>query len=119
MLARCCWKVQPFLYQAAPMQGGSMHKLLISSLDNERVKEVVHLRDRHHRDKLGLFLIEGYREILRAVEGGIAFERIFISPELFLGENEPELISRCNTKVLETTPKVFQKMSYRDRPDGL
>ena len=95
---------------------------MITSLDNEKVKEVVHLRDRHFRDKLNLFLIEGYRELLRALEGKVGLVRLFICPELFLGENEPELIQRAKhagCDIIETSSKVFHKMSYRDRPDGL
>jgi TrmH family RNA methyltransferase len=95
---------------------------MITSLDNDKVKEVVHLRDRSQRDKLKLFLIEGYREMLRALEGKAPLVRLFICPELFLGENEPELISRAKKagcEIIETSAKVFYKMSYRDRPDGL
>ncbi len=95
---------------------------VITSLDNEKVKEVVHLRDRHHRDKLSLFLIEGYRELFYAIEAKMPLTRLFICPELFLGENEPALIAnakKLGAEVIETTPKVFAKMSYRDRPDGL
>ncbi|MBS0635046.1 MAG: RNA methyltransferase, partial [Verrucomicrobia bacterium] len=68
---------------------------MITSLDNDRVKEVVHLRDRHSRDKLSLFLIEGYRELLRALDGKQPILRLFICPELFLGENEQALIKRA------------------------
>ena len=96
--------------------------LLITSPDNERIKEVVHLRDRNSRDKLELFLIEGYRELLRALDGKAPLMRLFICPELFLGENEPELIQRAiatGCQIIETSVKVFHKMSYRDRPDGL
>jgi RNA methyltransferase, TrmH family len=94
----------------------------ISSLQNPRIKQVVHLREKHARDKTGLFLIEGYREILRAADAGQPVETLFICPELFLGANEPFLIQRLESKkvkVLTCTAKVFEKMSYRDRPDGL
>lgn len=96
--------------------------MMITSLDNERVKEVVHLRDRHFRDKLNLFLIEGYRELLRALDAKAPLTRLFICPELFLGNNEPELIQKAKkagAEIIETNSKVFHKMSYRDRPDGL
>ncbi len=99
-----------------------MTSLLITSLENERVKEVVHLRDRRSRDTLKLFLIEGYRELLRALDGKAPLVRLFICPELFLGANEPDLINRAKQagcEIIETSVKVFHKMSYRDRPDGL
>lgn len=95
-----------------------MHTLLSSS-ENSHVKEAIHLRDRRYRNKTGLFLIEGYRELLRAQEANVAIDRVFICPELFLGSNEQTLISNFKAKVFTCTPKIFSKMSYRDRPDGL
>ncbi len=94
----------------------------LSSLQNPRVKQVIHLRERRERDKSGLFLIEGYREILRAVDARQPIQTIFICPQLFLGTNEEALIQRLvagRAAVVSCTEKVFQKMSYRDRPDGL
>ena len=40
----------------------------ITSLQNPRVKQLVKLRDRRPRDETGVFLVEGYREIRRALE---------------------------------------------------
>lgn len=94
----------------------------ITSIHNPLVKQVLHLRDRHERDKTGLFLIEGYREILRATDAGWKFETLLTCSDLFLGSNESALIQRIasrETPVITTVEKVFQKISYRDRPDGL
>ena len=100
----------------AVLRGG----VRINSLQNSRVKEVVKLRDRRHRDRTGKFLIEGYRELLRAAEAGMEIDELFTCPELFLGENEQQLIESLQAKVHMTCDStVFQKMSYRDRPDGL
>lgn len=100
----------------------SIDSVHISSVQNPKVKHVLHLRDRHERDKTHQFIIEGYRELLRAIDAGWHVETLFICPDLFLGTNEPTLIQRMtkqNTQVLSCTPKVFEKISYRDRPDGL
>ncbi len=91
----------------------------ITSLQNPKVKAVVSLRERREREKSHLFLIEGYREIKRAVIAKRQIETLFICPELFLGENEEELIRESNAQVLECSKEVFAKISYRDRPDGL
>ena len=50
----------------------------ISSLQNPRVKQLVRLRDRRPRDEAGVFLVEGYREIRRALEKGVALQEIYI-----------------------------------------
>ena len=94
----------------------------ISSLQNPKIKELIKLRDRSYRDKTDQFLIEGYREILRAAEAQFPLKALFICPELFLGTNENALIQQLeerNTLIFSCTDKVFQRISYRDRPDGL
>lgn len=92
---------------------------LITSLQNEGVKGAVKLRERREREKSDLFLIEGYRELLRAIDGGMEIERLYTCSELFLGSNEGALIARAGGEVLECNEAVFRKLSYRDRPDGL
>ena len=96
--------------------------MILSSLQNPRVKDVVKLRQRSHRDEAGLMLIEGYREILRAIENRHYPTQLFTCPALFLGENEPTLIARCasaGAEVIECSAAVFEKLAYRDRPEGL
>lgn len=96
--------------------------LLLTSLKNARVKEVIRLRKRSHRDKAGLFIVEGYRELLRAVDNDGQAVTLFYCPELFQGENEQALIDRCRQRgceCLRCMDTVFQKMAYRDRPEGL
>lgn len=92
--------------------------MIITSLQNPKVKEACALWDRRDREKRQLFLIEGYRELARAVGAGYPIEYAFICEELFLGENEPQLIEKF-PQVYKVNEKVFRKLSYRDRPDGL
>ena len=105
------------------MQGGCMDPdLLITSLQNQKVKDTVRLRERGVREKTQMFLIEGYRELLRAFENGHPVETLFVCESLFLGVNEPKLISQLKNKgatILFCSEPVFKKLSYRDRPDGL
>ncbi|MFQ5654344.1 MAG: RNA methyltransferase substrate-binding domain-containing protein, partial [Planctomycetota bacterium] len=95
----------------------------LTSLKNPRVVRAVRLRDRRPRERQGLFLIEGYRELRRAIERGLPFEELFICEELYLGENEPALVERaereCGAEVIPVTPQVFERIAYRDRPEGL
>jgi RNA methyltransferase, TrmH family len=96
--------------------------LEITSLQNPKMKNAVRLFDRKARDESGLFLIEGYRELSRAVDASIEIVSLFICPILFLGENEQSLIDKAlkgGADIFSCDPKVFKKLSYRDRPDGL
>ncbi len=94
----------------------------ITSPTNPQIKELVRLRDRRHRDRSGAFLVEGYRAVSRAVDANIELERLYISPDLFLGPNEDQLIDRvagAGTPVIEVAVEPFRKAAYRDRPEGL
>lgn len=93
--------------------------LKITSLQNPKVKEVVRLRDRKAREETDRFLIEGYRELKRAIDAGRKVKTLFFCPAFFLGVNEQALIAQANTETIECTEEVFEKLSYRDRPDGL
>lgn len=94
----------------------------ITSLQNPRVKTLVRLRERRDRDEAGLFLIEGYREVRRALERNVRLKELYFCPEWFLGANEPALIDQARSggaHLFELSKEAFAKVSYRDRPDGL
>ena len=96
--------------------------LQLTSPSNPRIKEIARLRTRSHRDKAGALLIEGYRELKRALDNGYRPHTIVSCPDLFLGKHEPTLIERCvqgGALHLQVIPSVFEKISARDRPDGL
>ncbi len=96
---------------------------VISSFSNEKVKYVSSLKEKKNRDRHNQFYLEGYREIKKAIQSQkIKFHSLFISYECFLGSNEELLISELENKkvtIFELPRKVFEKISYRDRPDGL
>jgi TrmH family RNA methyltransferase len=96
--------------------------LRITSLGNPKVKTVVKLRQRSHRDEIGLLIVEGYREIKRALDNGHVPKELFYCEALFQGGNEPQILARCResgTEVFACSEAVFRKMAYRDRPEGL
>ncbi len=90
----------------------------ISSKQNPKIQQVVKLNKRSEREEQGLFLIEGYREVSRALAGGYPLLHLFICPELFLGSNEESLLETLHVPVIPCTEMVFRSISYRDRPDG-
>ncbi|MEM8727905.1 MAG: RNA methyltransferase [Chlamydiota bacterium] len=96
--------------------------LKIVSLRNPKIKQAVKLRGKRERDRTRSFLIEGYRELSRAVKGGVSLVSLFYSPDHFLGSHESALIREIReqgVEAFEVHQRVFEKISYRDRPDGL
>ena len=94
----------------------------ISSKHNPTFKQLLSLTDKRGRTEAGLFLIEGFREITRAVDAGWPLESVYYCPPLFLGENEPALLAKIEAAgapaVLLAEP-LFRRLAYRDRPEGL
>ena len=66
----------------------------ITSLQNPRIKQLVRLRERRARDEAGVFLVEGYREVKRALETGVALREFYAGPDWFLGR-ERARAGRC------------------------
>ena len=95
--------------------------LTITSAQNEKIKQLIRLRDKKYRDQDQLFLIEGYREILKAAQSGYKIDAVFICPDLFLGSSENKLLEELakQAKIYVLPSYLFEKISYRDRPDGL
>ncbi|EOQ90320.1 RNA methyltransferase, TrmH family [Leptospira yanagawae serovar Saopaulo str. Sao Paulo = ATCC 700523] len=100
----------------------------ITSFSNPKVKWVSGLKEKRNRDEEKKFFIEGFREIKKAITGNqsspipclpVNITSLFISPECFLGENEESLINSLRCPIYELPRKIFEKISYRDRPDGL
>ncbi len=94
----------------------------IISLQNPRVKQLVKLRDRGPRDERGVFLVEGYRAITRALDRAVAMGELYYCRDWFLGGNEDALLERARAagaELVELGRDAFAKVAYRDRPEGL
>lgn len=91
----------------------------LTSLQNERVKEIVRLRNRKERDETGTFIIEGFREVKRAIDSGVQIQTIFYCPSYFLESGPRRILENACCRITECSEEVFNKISYRDSPDGL
>jgi TrmH family RNA methyltransferase len=106
----------------------------ITSLTNIRVKHVVGLRNGKQRRETGLTIVEGAREIARALEARVIFKELYICRELLeisevgeigaprgtnLSSMVIEELASLKIPVYETTKDVFSKMSYGDRSEGV
>jgi TrmH family RNA methyltransferase len=85
---------------------------MITSAENQRVKDVVRLRTAGERRAAGVFVAEGLREVERARAAGLTVREMFVAPELLpdyeLGEPRTEV-----------TARVLAKMAYRAKPEGV
>ncbi len=94
----------------------------ITSAANPRIKSLVRLRSRRERDRSGQFLVEGHRELNRALTGGVRIETLYSCADLHLGPNDAVLVDRAaaaGAEIVTVAEAAFRKASYRDRPEGL
>lgn len=86
----------------------------ITSLQNPKVKHIVKLReDKRQRQRDGLMLVEGRDELTLALGCGLVPQTILTAPEL-----DPAPMSISHAEIVTVTRAVFEKISYRDNPDG-
>lgn len=92
---------------------------IISSLQNPKVKYIIGLRERRERLKQKLVLVEGYPELELVLVNGIQPVDVFICPTLFRDPNQIRLLDQLPTvRPIEVDERVFEKIAYRENPDG-
>jgi TrmH family RNA methyltransferase len=95
---------------------------VISSPANPRVKAAVRLRDRREREETGLTLVDGGRELLRALAQSVEVDHAFVSTELVVGADASaalDALQRVGASLIEVSPAVLAKVAFGDRSDGL
>ncbi|MFP4541054.1 MAG: TrmH family RNA methyltransferase [Opitutales bacterium] len=95
---------------------------VITSAQNPRVKNLVRLREARHRRRSGYFLIEGEREVERALVARWTLTSLFFAPELFRAPATMDLVESAAERDVETiqlAPEAFAKAAYREGPDGI
>jgi TrmH family RNA methyltransferase len=94
----------------------------ITSLTNSRVKAAVRLRDRRAREASGNTIIDGGRELLRALDAGVAVIEAFVEPGLIRDPDTRAALERLEAigaPMFEVSPTVLAKVAFGDRSDGI
>jgi RNA methyltransferase, TrmH family len=94
--------------------------LEITSPANPRIKQLVALRRRRAREQAGVTLVEGLAEIELALAAGVRPQSLYYCPALAAPESLP-LAGRAaaqGTEIVRVSRPVFEKISYREGPDG-
>ena len=73
-----------------------------------------------NRKKENIFIIEGLRESIKALESGYHFKAAFFCPEI-MNDASTHLIRQLSsdTELLEVQKHVYDKIAYRDNKDGI
>ena len=95
---------------------------LLTSVANPRVKAAVALRDRRERDRSGLTLVDGTRELRRALDAGVVVAEAFICEPLLAGADARAVLDRLHADgatVHSVNEPVFAKLAFGDRAEGV
>jgi TrmH family RNA methyltransferase len=87
----------------------------ITSTDNPRIKAIAKLKTARERKRTGLFLIEGHREVQRAITAGVVIETLILCAEI-LGDTEIDTTG-CDT--LDVSPAPMRRIAMRENPPGV
>lgn len=102
-----------------------MHSLTrprLTSSANPRVRAAIALRDRRARDRTGLTLVDGVREVRRALEAGVVVAEAFICEPLLAGPDARAVLDRLRangTTVDSVTEPVFASLAFGERAEGV
>ena len=93
----------------------------ITSRQNERVKEAAKLRLRRQRERQGRIVIDGGRELLRALDAGIEVIEAFVCESL--SDDDVRLAAQrmmhSGAALATVTPEVFEKLCFGERAGGV
>ena len=87
---------------------------MITSKTNPKIKNIIKLEKASERREQNRILIEGRREIERAVACGVEVDTLFVCPEI--AKNGAAITARS---IEEVSLEVFEKIAYREGSDGL
>jgi RNA methyltransferase, TrmH family len=99
------------------------HTPTLSSIHNPRVRAALALRESRDRRRQGLLLIDGAREIWRAIGSGIELVEVFVSEGLVerTGPEAGDVLAAlaAATPHIPVTAELMGRMAFGDRSDGL
>lgn len=95
---------------------------LLTSFANPRVRAATALRQRRERDRSGLTLVDGSRELRRALDAGAVVVEAFICEPLLAGLDARAVLDRLRgdgTTVHSTSEELFSKLAFGERTEGV
>ena len=95
--------------------------VVITSTKNPRVRAAADLRERPARDSAGLTLVDGTRELARALAGGARLVDVFADEDRLSpgGRETVELARAAGATVIPVSPAVLDRLAYGDRSEGV
>ena len=94
----------------------------LTSRANPRVAAVAALRDRRERDRRGLTIVDGAREVRRAIDAGVQVVELYACEPLLAGPDARaalDALRAAGITAVTTNERVFEKLAFGGRSEGL
>ena len=101
------------------------HSPTLTSGSNPRIRAAAALRDRREREATGLTIVDGARELRRAMAAGVEIAEAFVCEPMLAGEDARaaldglEALAAAGTPVHRATEAAFAKLAFGARAEGL
>ena len=95
---------------------------ILSSRHSPRFREALALREARARRERGLLLVDGGREIGRALAAGVAIAGVWVAREQVRtdeGRQALAAVEATGAPVIEATPELLARLAYGERDDGI
>ncbi|HBS87307.1 MAG: hypothetical protein A2W91_03735 [Bacteroidetes bacterium GWF2_38_335] len=92
----------------------------ITSKQNLRIKNIIHLQKHSERINQGVFIIEGLKEIEKAVLSDYIFDSVYFNDEIFPEEKLKDFFGKSLPgMVFKVSSDVYSRIAYRENQGGL
>ena len=104
------------------MTEGRSARPVLTSAANPRLRAAAALRDRRARVRTGLLLVDGAREVARALDCGVTLVEAFVAAE---APADPELaallarLAAIDVPLVPVAPKLLGMLAYGERASGI
>ena len=95
----------------------------IASTQNDKIKEIIQLQTKSRiRNKKGLFVIEGLREITLSLASGYVIKSLLFCEDIISGKALDELLGLIepkNIEMIRVSSKVYERIAHRKGTEGI
>ena len=97
-----------------------MDNIVITSKDNEKIKEIKKLKEKKYREETNLFVVEGIKIVKEAIEYDADIQKIVISNDAIGYEVDEEVLKLIQKyEVMIVSQNVFESISDVKTPQGI
>ena len=95
---------------------------ILTSTANPRFRAAASLRERRERARNGRLLVDGVREVARALDAGVTLVEVFVAPGADLDPALGALVTRAagiGVPIVPVTDELLARLSYGERASGI